>query len=365
MATNHGVGATLPILLGLLFSCGLWSCAPDDNPLAPYAGGRRELLSISVEGGTFNPKATWLGGYVAVFGVNIGYRAELDTSLRWLIRNPGDNIRYPVTFGQLPSGAQHITSDFGGQAITQLAEDVVYTFWVMKDDVWLQVSSETGKALVADTDATDPVRVQGDTIYISSLSFSQLIDTIDVFVNTKNPSSRGRLADLTVVETDTSNDAIITFEIKQSGVTDTLIATIGICEDTPVFNVNKVFWEVLSIDTVGGTPVYRTKNVIASPVLTGQPIPGLYSISSGWLAAGQDLLCMGRHSGLGRGQSRFSCRSLLFMADVRDMVDNSSEWKTWRMNTHLIQTNKQDKGISSSPQEASAISLIYQSTITT
>ena len=249
-------------------------CESDDGGLAPYAGGQQELASITIESESFTPKVTWLGGYAEVFGVNLGSQARLDTSLRWLIRSAGNSLHYPVTFGSLPGGADDLTSAFGGTSLAKFVEDVPYTFWILKEDAWGVVSANPGKALVPDPNASTPARVQGDTVFVSSFNLVLLNDTIDVYVNIHSVDPRGRLADLWVVQTNTSNQGRVTFTIKQTGVTDTTVATIGLCEDVPAFNVNKVIWEILSVDTTGPEPKYRTRNVIDSPVLTGEEVPG-------------------------------------------------------------------------------------------
>lgn len=265
---------SLAVTLAVLSVLAMFSCETDEGGLAPYAGGQRDLSTITLEAESFTPKVTWLGGYAEAFGVNAGYRAILDTSLRWLVRSPGNTLRYPVTYGTLPSGATDLTADFNGTALPVFPEDVTFTFWVLKQDAWAEVSANPGKVLVPDPNATTPVRIQGDTAFVSSLSLTVLVDTIDVFVNIKNVDPRGRLADMMIVQTNTSNQGRITFTIKQAGVTDTMVATIGICEGVGTFNVNKVFWEILSVDSSGPDPVYRTTNVIDSPLLTGESVPG-------------------------------------------------------------------------------------------
>lgn len=254
------------------------SCKTDDGgPLAPYSAGDRTLSTMYVEDTTFSPRITWLGGYVSVFGVNRGYRAILDTSLLWLVRTQGNNIHYPSTYGRLPQGAADLVSNFGGQT-SRLIEDNPYTFWVMKEDVWQTVSANPGKVLVADSTATVPVLVRGDTVLIQALSFTQRTDTIDVYVNIKGADPRGWLInnyiDLSIQETDTSNSATVRWSKKSPSVTDTLMTAMGLVISSGTYSVNNVVWEVLTKDTIGGKPVYRTRNSIASPVLLGKAIPG-------------------------------------------------------------------------------------------
>ncbi|MHB8579237.1 MAG: hypothetical protein ACYDA4_05175, partial [Ignavibacteriaceae bacterium] len=59
------------ILLALMLATILFSCNEVSNSLSPYVGSPA-MSNINIEGGSYKPKATWLGGYVTVFGVNRG-----------------------------------------------------------------------------------------------------------------------------------------------------------------------------------------------------------------------------------------------------------------------------------------------------
>ena len=115
------------------------SCSENDNGLAPYTGSPK-LSTVKVEEGTFMPKITWLGGYASVIGANIGENAILDTSIVWLIKSNGNDLKYPLQFGAVPSGAQNIIGEVNGKAKSQLNEDNTYTYWVVKDYMWEQIS---------------------------------------------------------------------------------------------------------------------------------------------------------------------------------------------------------------------------------
>jgi len=89
------------------------SCSDNDNGLAPYTGSPK-LSTVKVEEGTFMPKITWLGGYASVIGANIGEHAILDTSIVWLIKSNGNDLKFPLQFGAVPSGAQNIIGEVNG-----------------------------------------------------------------------------------------------------------------------------------------------------------------------------------------------------------------------------------------------------------
>lgn len=248
------------------------SCQETSNVLAPYGGGDRPLASLSIQDSTFTPKINWVGGYVSVLGINRGSSAVLDTTLAWIIRSPGNNLRYPITVGQVPAGAQDLTATFGSQPISRLTEDQLYTFWVMNDEAWNQVSSQQNKEFVVDSAAATPVRVLSDTVLLAASHFTRLTDTIDIFVNIKSVDPRGRLGTISVIETDSSNNPRIQFVITQ--IPDSAVAAVGLVVGFSTYNVNSVVWEVLSEDTTGGTPLYRTKNVIRPPFMMGQLLAG-------------------------------------------------------------------------------------------
>lgn len=257
----------------LLFFGFLWlaGCSDDDNTLAPY-DGQRPLANIVLEANSYTPKITWVGGYVSVLGVNRGTRAALDTSLVWLIRIDGNNLHFPVTFGQTPAGAQNITSQFGGQSTDRLQEDVSYTFWVLKAEAWSQVAAQANKPLLVDSSSTaSAVAVRNDSVFVSATFHAQQLLPLDVYVNIRDFRSFGRLAVLTLEQTNTSNNPIIRWRVAQAGVTDTLVAVMGLVNATSYLPDN-VVWEAWSEEVVGGQSLFGTKNVIAAPVTLGQAL---------------------------------------------------------------------------------------------
>jgi len=248
------------------------SCESEDGTLAPYAERENVMSTIVIQDSTFAPKITWVGGYSCVLGVNRGSRAVLDSSLVWLVKAQGNTLRYPVLFGQLPQGAQELSGTYGGRPITKLKEDDIYTYWIIKEDAWSLVSAQRGKVMVADAAATGIVLARNDSLFIQAASYTQARDTIDIYVNLKDPDPRGRLADIMIEETDSSNNPLVRFQIKQDGISDTLVAAVGLVVNSALYDVNNVLWEVLSKETVGGQPAYRTKNVISSPLFMGQTL---------------------------------------------------------------------------------------------
>lgn len=246
------------------------ACSNDENPLAPYEG-QPAMSSIAVEGGTLTPRITWLGGYVAALGINRGAVAALDSTLVWLIHAGGNNIRYPVTYGQVPAGAQDLTSQYGGKRLDRLGEDLTYTYWVLKENAWSAVSGNANKRLYVNTNSsTAAVETRGDTVFINPLSHTQKSEAIDVFVNVKDVKPTGRLGIINVRQSSDSNNPIVTWKIIQPGVTDTLIAALGVV-NAQQYQVAGNLWEVWSEESSGGQPVYGKKNVIRGPVIMGQP----------------------------------------------------------------------------------------------
>lgn len=249
----------------------LTGCSDDDNTLAPYEG-RRPLANIVLEANSYTPKITWVGGYVSVLGVNRGARAALDTSLVWLIRIDGNNLHFPVTFGQTPAGAQNITGQYGGQSIDRLREDVSYTFWVLKAEAWSQVAAQANKLLLVDSSATaSTVAVRNDSVFVSATFHAQQMLPLDVYVNIRDFRPFGRLAVLSIEQTNTSNSPIIRWQIAQAGVTDSSIAVIGLASGSSYVPTNAV-WEAWSQEDVAGQPTYGKKNVVAAPVIMGEPL---------------------------------------------------------------------------------------------
>lgn len=246
------------------------ACSEDDSGLAPYVGSP-DMSNITIEEESFTPRITWVGGYASVFGVNKGNRAILDTSLAWLIKTEGNNLKYPVKFGDLPSNAVDITSQFGGTKLDTLQEDENYTFWVLKEEVWDRLSTEVGKTLVADPLLDEgEVISDSDSLFISTTVFASLAKRLDVFINIDGISTFGQLGVISIQET-RSNRPIISWTIMQSGVTDTAISVIGIAEGNQ-FDPGKTVWEVYSETTENGTPVFGSLNVITAPLNVGDSL---------------------------------------------------------------------------------------------
>jgi len=272
----HPVGV---LALAVVVSCVCAGCQTSEEPLAVYAGGGNSLTTMIVEGGVLSPRVTWVGGYVSAFGVNRGRIARLDSTLIWLVHQGGDNLHFPQTYGQLPAGAEDLTSRYGGHSLGKLAEDEVYTFWIIRDDAWAVIAAQPGKVLAIDSTSTAVTRLSGDTLYVSARSLALSVTPVDLYISIKNVSSFGKLALINVTATDTSNAPVITFKIIQAGVPDSLLADIGISAGGG-YDVTKVVWEVLAVDTSGGQTRYWTKDVIGSPVVVGRDIPGTQTFAA-------------------------------------------------------------------------------------
>jgi hypothetical protein len=267
------------ILFGLIFITGLTlagvlaGCKKSDSGLAPYADNP-QLSGLAIEKLSFRPKINWLGGYVSVLGINRGSKAALDSSLVWLVYVPGNNLHYPVQFGVLPSGAQDLTAKYGGKKSDSLFEDAQYTFWLMKEDAWTQLSTAADKNLTVDPSlSTSSVVVAGDSVRVTPMSLARTTENLDVFVNITSFESRGNLADITVIQPTTNNYPVIRWKIKQQGVTDSLISVAGLVEGNQ-YTPTGSKWEVWSVDSSSGKKVYGRNNVIAPPLLAGTKIPG-------------------------------------------------------------------------------------------
>lgn len=253
------------IILTLIFN----SCANEDDAIAPYAGGPK-LSTIKVEDESFTPKVSWIGGYVAVFGVNKGDKAVLDSSLVWLIHSNTNSISYPVKYGVVPTGAEDIAFQFGGTRKDSLDEDQKYTFWVLKAEVWNQVSANPNKELFVIDSVLTPVTITGDSLFITSESFTKVNKSLNVYINILEPRPLGVLATLTI-ETTNLNVPLIKWVIKDPSVTDTLVAAIGLVKGLN-YDVANALWEVYSFRDSSGIIIYVKDNVIASPVLVGDSL---------------------------------------------------------------------------------------------
>ena len=253
---------------GVLVFLNLSCTEKSGTTTAPYQNSR-DISDIVIEEESFNPKLTWLGGYASVIGVNRDSVAALDSSLIWLIYVPDNNLHYPVQFGELPDGAQDLTSAYGGSKLDRLTEDNNYTFWVMKAEAWQKVSMHDGKKLFPDSvSGHGDVTVIGDSIFCGSRIYTEKYKQLDVYVNLSNIKPVGKLANIFVEQPITSNNPKITWEIKQVGVTDTLLSAMGIVLGQS-YNPNNLVWEVWSVDSSGTKPIYGKENIIAQPVVCG------------------------------------------------------------------------------------------------
>ncbi len=248
-------------------------CTEENNTLAPYVGSP-VMSNIMVEPASFKPKITWVGGYASVVGVNRGTRAALDSSLVWLIHSSEDNIHYPVTFGDAVAGTEDLTSQYGGTKADTLSEDETYTFWVMKAELWTQISSQSGKILQIDSSISQSqFTITGDTIFVGTELHSQKSGNLDVFINIENVVAQGRLGQISVTATN-SNRPIVSWTITEEGVDDTLfVSAIGLVEGQQ-FNNLYMLWDMYSVTDSAGTQLYGRENVIPKPLQIGDAVPG-------------------------------------------------------------------------------------------
>ena len=250
----------------IAFAIAVLGCSNSSGPLAPYQGGRDPLSKIIVEGGSYRPEVTWVGGYVSMFGINRGSSSALDSSLVWLVIVPKNNLSFPSAFGTLPAGGQDLTASYGGATPDSLHEDSTYTFWVLKEEATGTVLANPGLRLRVDTLGTESGAVNGDTVFIGLQSYIQRTMRLDLFINIANVQSRGAIATFQVQASNIDNHPRINWQA------DTVAAAVGIVDGSE-YNVNKLVWEVLSIDTSSGQPVYRSLNVISPPIIPGQSFP--------------------------------------------------------------------------------------------
>ncbi len=262
----------------IIFLCAplIFSACEEDNTSIPTYAGSPGMSNIVVEQGTFTPKITWVGGYVTVIGVNSGGYAALDSTLLWLNHYSGDNIRYPIEFGSTPSGSQDLTGQYGGTKIDQLIEDSTFTYWVCRESLWKNISGEQGKIIRIDSSLTgDKFVITDDTVFVSLMSHTQMSQSIDLYVNIENLKPAGRLAVIDVEQPTTSNNPIITWQITQSGVTDTLISAVG-CVLGQQYDILRAIWEVYSVDSSGTKPEYGKENILEQPITMGQKFEGTH-----------------------------------------------------------------------------------------
>ncbi len=255
----------------LLFAAG---CTKESNGvLAPYDSPARAISSLAIQDSVYTPAIRWVGGYVAALGVNVGSRASLDTTLIALAYAPANGVKFPFTFGTIPSGVQSLVSQYGGTAATTLAEDNVYTYWVIKDEAWSQISALKNRPIVVDTTLAVPFQDRNDTLFISQMDFEAVTKRLDLYINIKNVQVYGRIAsDITVTQSESSNNPLVTFTITP-GVLDSAVSAVGICSGD-AYNVNARVWEVISADVRPDTTIYWKNDVITSPFKLGQVFPG-------------------------------------------------------------------------------------------
>lgn len=234
--------------------CCVLSCSNEDNPLVPYISST-QMSGINIEQGSFNPEVTWLGGYSTVFGVNKGTEAILDSSLVWLVYTSGNQLRFPIKYGELPQGTQDLTQQYGGTKINSLSEDNTYTFWVMKEDAW-NLAKNSNSKFVPDSLSTAIVET-GDSLKITNKLYAKLSLPLDVFINIYGISTFGRLADINI-NTDLSNSPVVSWTIKQTGVTDPKISAIGITEGGQ-YTPTQTVWETYSITVEDNVTSYGKK----------------------------------------------------------------------------------------------------------
>ncbi len=279
MRTRYSWQHPLALVFISCLSMCMLSCNEENGALAPYIGPPA-MSSLAVEEGTYRPKIAWVGGYVAAVGVNHDTLAALDSTLNWLIQSAGDDIGFPLLFNVPPSGTQDVTDQYGGHHVDSLSEDQTYTFWVMKKAGWDQVKNLNGKLLLPDSTLTGPVAIRGDTIFVGPTGGIIQKKRLDVYINIRNIKVYGPLVldpntfqpYMTVTPTNRDNNPIVTFQIKQPGVTDTMVAAFGL-NDGSAYDVGTVLWEVLTVDTVDTVIQYRSLNIIPSPIVFGERPP--------------------------------------------------------------------------------------------
>ncbi|MCF7885012.1 MAG: hypothetical protein K9M80_00830 [Candidatus Marinimicrobia bacterium] len=248
-------------------------CDEENSNLAPYMG-ETYLSEMTIEKQTLKPKLTWLGGYVSAFGVNRGSKACLDSTLQWLIKTDGNNLQYPVEYGVVPEGATDLTEQYGGK-FDEFIEDSTYTCWVVKEEGWDSIIEHPGNAMAQAELDTGISMLNNNTLLIDKYQYLRETRRIDIYTNIDRNSIklRGGLAKIELTETDTSNSPVITWEIIDDDVTDTLVAATGVCEGV-AYDPTALVWEVWSMDTIEGEVKYGKKNVIQQPLVLGESIPG-------------------------------------------------------------------------------------------
>ncbi len=264
-------------IIAAFFVFAIISCNNDDNGLASYSGSP-QMSTIQVESGSFKPNITWLGGYASVIGVNIGSKAALDSTLIYLVKINGNNLKFPMRFGNIPDGAVNLLNQYNGKIVDSLSEDNLYTYWVMKEDAWSKVSSIKNSEFLADQslNAGEIESITNTLTKISAYSFTVKSQFIDVFVNIKDVKYFGRLGEVTVHQPVDARPPVVTWLIKQVGVTDSLISAIGLVAGQQ-YDEKYIIWDLWSVEEISGSKVYGKKNIIQSPMRLGDLIPGTFS----------------------------------------------------------------------------------------
>lgn len=259
--------------LGLL----TFSCNKEDNGVTSYIGSP-QMSNIVVESGSFKPSITWVGGYASVLGVNIGSKAALDSTLIYLVKINGNNLRYPIKFGYVPDGATNLLTQYNGKIVDSLSEDKLYTYWVMKEDVWDKVSTISNSQFLPDQNLNaGEINTEIDTLTrISTNSFTVKSQFIDVFVNIKDLKYFGRLGEVTVHQQIDARPPVVTWLIKQIGVTDSSISAIGLVSGQQ-FDEKYIIWDLWSVEEAVDGKIYGKKNVITAPIRFGDLLPGTTS----------------------------------------------------------------------------------------
>lgn len=245
------------------------SCDNQDTALAPY-NGSPQMSNVVIEEGSFRPKITWVGGYASVIGVNKGNKAILDSTLIYLVKVVGNNLKYPVRFGDIPIGGVSLLNEFNGNEVDSLSEDRMYTYWVMKEDMWNKISQKKNTQFLPNNNLASGefLSTADSSIELSSYSFTVKSQFIDVFVNIKDLKFFGRLGNISVLQPIDARPPLVNWIIRQTGLTDTAISAIGLVEGQQ-FDEKFVIWDLWSVQNTDAGKIYGKKNVITAPLRLG------------------------------------------------------------------------------------------------
>ena len=134
-------------------------CGGNENPLAPYEGGR--ALTFLQVTQNVTPDVQWVGGRVAAVGVNHGPRAALDSTLVWmrLSSDAADSIPSYATVGEgTTAGA---VEGYGGTPLEHLAHGETYTFWIAEASALAAGLDPVDAGAFADTTVTLQLLLRG------------------------------------------------------------------------------------------------------------------------------------------------------------------------------------------------------------